>query len=496
MGSPSFTNCPGGTWSDEFQATNISACVETERGYYTTSGSSSASRQACPAGYFCPQRTSVYTNHPCPSGRFSGSTGLYSTTQCQNCTIGNYCLQAAIAPTQCPVGRYNSNPRGTEAASCSLCERGWACPIAGMYEMTTRCRQGSYCPEGTSYENQYPCPLGRYSDEINLTSADECLLCPERFACTDTLGTISATIVDCEAGHYCPTATPSRTSFDCSSGRYSPRTDLKEDGECTICDEGTFCSGGQSTVTGACEAGHYCPPGTKFKNEYPCPAGKYSPLTDNVELADCVDTPPGSYSTSGSATYVSCPAGKYSSLNNTESSGASSGTSSTFPQCTSCSAGSFCPTGSITPTDCGVGYSSDKNQHVCDICAAGTYCASPNSVTSLLTTQGGDWANNHHLFGRCFPGTICYEGHTTVPTLAADPCPDANYCPMATPVPVECPAGTYQPSTGQDELADCIPSPAGKYSLQGVDAVSGDCSPGHYCPERSTSPTQVPCPER
>jgi len=37
---------------------------------------------------------------------------------------------------------------------------------------------------------------------------------------------------------------------------------------------------------------------------------------------------------------------------------------------------------------------------------------------------------------------------------------------------------------------------AGKYSLNGVSSVSGDCSPGYYCPGSSTSPTQIPCPSR
>ena len=495
-GSSYYSNCPGGTYSDLLKATNISACLETQRGYYTTHGSSSLHVTACPAGYYCPQRTSVYSNTPCPAGTFSGATGLYSSTQCQNCTIGNFCPQAAISPTQCNIGRYNPHERGTESSICGLCERGWACPVAGMFEMTTRCQPGCYCPSGTSYSHQYPCPLGRYSDEINLTSADECLLCPERFACTSTVGTISATIVSCAPGHYCPTGTPSTTSFDCSPGRYSSRDDLKEDDECTICDQGTYCSGGSSTTSGPCQAGHYCPPGTKFPNEFPCPAGKYSPSTSNVQLSDCLNTPPGSYSPSGSANYYDCPAGKYSSVNNTETSGIAGGSSSTFPACTACTAGSYCPANSATPMDCGVGFSSDKNQGNCDTCAVGHYCASPNSVTSIMLVNGGSWSNNHHLFGRCFNGTYCPSGHSTVPTLAADACPDGHYCPTATVTPSECPAGTYQPFTGQDDLADCIPSPPGKYSLQGINAISGDCSPGHYCPEKSTSPTQIPCPER
>lgn len=94
--------------------------------------------------------------------------------------------------------------------------------------MTTHCDPGHYCPDGTSFPNQFPCPLGSYTDAINLTIAAECTPCPERFACSQTIGTQSNTIETCAPGHYCPPSTPSPTSFDCPPGTYSNRTDLKE----------------------------------------------------------------------------------------------------------------------------------------------------------------------------------------------------------------------------------------------------------------------------
>ncbi|KAG9415802.1 hypothetical protein AC1031_000182 [Aphanomyces cochlioides] len=38
------------------------------------------------------------------------------------------------------------------------------------------------------------------------------------------------------------------------------------------------------------------------------------------------------------------------------------------------------------------------------------------------------------------------------PTLQSNACPQGYYCPIATPSPVYCPAGTYNNVTGQDAL--------------------------------------------
>jgi hypothetical protein len=113
-----------------------------------------------------------------------------------------------------------------------------------------------------------------------------------------------------------------------------------------------------------------------------------------------------------------------------------------------------------------------------------------------MLTLGGEWSNSHQPSGRCFNGTYCAVQQTTIPTLLADPCPDAHYCPTATPAPLECPAGTYNPHTGQDELEDCTVTPAGYYTTIAVNVLTGPCNPGHYCPAGSTSPDEIPCPER
>lgn len=61
---------------------------------------------------------------------------------------------------------------------------------------------------------------------------------------------------------------------------------------------------------------------------------------------------------------------------------------------------------------------------------------------------------------------------------------------------VPCPSGTYNSETGQDSVSDCIPTPAGKYSISASSSPTGLCNPGHYCPMSSSGPNEIPCPAR
>ncbi len=58
-----------------------------------------------------------------------------------------------------------------------------------------------------------------------------------------------------------------------------------------------------------------------------------------------------------------------------------------------------------------------------------------------------------------------------------------------------CPYGTYNRLKARSAITDCQPVEGGFY----VDTLasttwSGECSPGHYCPEGSVSKTQASCP--
>lgn len=76
-------------------------------------------------------------------------------------------------------------------------------------------------------------------------------------------------------------------------------------------------------------------------------------------------------------------------------------------------------------------------------------------------------------------------------------CPAGSYCPKATITPIKVSSGFYQPHQAiGDEAAKVICPPGYHCPNSGMVTYKGyHCSPGHYCPAGSTSPTQEKCPE-
>ena len=57
--------------------------------------------------------------------------------------------------------------------------------------------------------------------------------------------------------------------YDCPAGRYG-RADRLDTSACS----------------GACQKGHYCPPGSISRNELPCPKGRYG-ITEGLTGMEC-----------------------------------------------------------------------------------------------------------------------------------------------------------------------------------------------------------------
>ena len=57
--------------------------------------------------------------------------------------------------------------------------------------------------------------------------------------------------------------------------------------------QGKYCDGTDTTTTFICPKGFYCPAGTKYPNQYPCPAGKYNPSEGKGALSDCLNVDKG-----------------------------------------------------------------------------------------------------------------------------------------------------------------------------------------------------------
>lgn len=486
-GSDTITLCSPGYRGFRTGQSSIVACETCDRGTYC-SNAGTVDGRLCPAGYFCPEGTATFAAYPCPAGTFSESQGLFSAGQCRNCTAGNYCLGPS-SPLSCPGGTYNPFPGGSSMSSCLPCEAGFACPASGMSSLVVPCSRGYFCPPGTVNPSQYSCPAGTFSDSVNLVSHSGCTQCPAGYTCG--VSTTTAQLQECRLGYYCPNGTASGFDIPCPPGTFSANSLLGRAAECSICPPGSFCSGGEITVSGPCSAGYVCPAGSMTPTQLPCPAGTFSSETDLFNIAQCLECGAGFYCEEAATQMTPCPAGTYSSQNGTESAGPG-----VYPACQTCSAGYKCIEGSTMQVECGVGFYSDFGEASCHICPLGRYCGSNTTTNSSLFTGGGSWAKSGDPAGLCFNGTYCPLGMQRAPDLLRDACPAGFYCPAGTRYPVACPPGTFNGVTGQDALSDCQFTPAGFYSIQNATKPTGLCSPGFYCPVGSSGPQQVPCPVR
>lgn len=52
---------------------------------------------------------------------------------------------------------------------------------------------------------------------------------------------------------------------------------------------------GNYTQPRSCPVGHYCPPGTKFADQYPCPVGTFGDSVQMQDVTECTDCLPGTY---------------------------------------------------------------------------------------------------------------------------------------------------------------------------------------------------------
>lgn len=91
----------------------------------------------------------------------------------------------------------------------------------------------------------------------------------------------------CKPGYYCPSQTPAPDRYPCPEGTFSSRADLTAASECTKCTASYYCSGGESTTTGICAPGYYCPEGTAYPFDFGCENGTYNEKEGMDDKADC-----------------------------------------------------------------------------------------------------------------------------------------------------------------------------------------------------------------
>ena len=148
----------------------------------------------CPPGYYCPEGSTNFLNHPCgsidvycpegsdspitvPDGFLSGPESVNSTIryEIEACPLGHFCIDGKVE--LCPPGTYG-NVTGLSSSLCS-----GLCPL------------GFYCPGGTVAYEKYPCSGGYYGSDFGLWN--------------DTCSGA------CSPGYYCPPSSTNATSFPC-----------------------------------------------------------------------------------------------------------------------------------------------------------------------------------------------------------------------------------------------------------------------------------------
>lgn len=221
-----------------------------------------------------------------------------------------------------------------------------------------------------------------------------------------------------------------------------------------------------------------------------------------------------------------CAAGRYGSV-----------AGLTSPTCSGlCPKGSYCPEQSVLPTPCRPGvFGGEEGLFTAEcsgVCAAGYWCPEASTSSTERTCRPGLLGEGTGLTSAECSKKCTKEDSASATLPCADAlCPAGYFCEVSALTPVACgaphlycPEGSFEPTVSDEGyytvrnadhddpttrthqvicplghyctngvMAEC---PAGTYgSTEGLSspACSGQCSPGHYCPPKSTRATMWPC---
>ena len=198
----------------------------------------------------------------------------------------------------------------------------------------------------------------------------------------------------CEAGYYCPAGTKRVSEFACPSGTYNSNYGSTSSSVCTTCPSGYFCPKGSASPT-PCFPGFLCTD-TGLKSMIPCPGGTYQ---NQKQQTICTTCPQGAFCPTASVYPQLCPPGTYNDFTGIEF----------ITQCKACPNNHLCSIFGLSSYSDGTqpiaepGYLSPLNSKYGQElpCPPGTY----DTTTGTLTSPSSCTA--------CPAGVSCREGTST-----------------------------------------------------------------------------------
>ena len=192
---------------------------------------------SCDTGFACPYSNLSAPYLPCDAGFFCF---MNATTTCPDgsdgtgwpCPPGRYCEAGTQSIQECPIGTFSPDERNVKISDCQNCTTRMFCSANGLSEPNGNCSAGFYCPGGD----------------------------------------YRADSIECPAGHFCPPR--SGSPRPCPSGQYQSSSGMFD---CDICPEGLVCNATFEPVifpSTPCPTGYFCPNGTEYGEQHPCPQGK------------------------------------------------------------------------------------------------------------------------------------------------------------------------------------------------------------------------------
>lgn len=284
---------------------------------------------------------------PCNEGMESMEAGRYTcepclidevfnsgTQECEKVTQGKGAIHGMFDQEKCHYGHYSNTASidDPDNVDCMECDPGSLCGSASTSATQTPCPDGYWCnawDENTGAISKYPCPAGYKSSGLvgtaRTTRELACTICSAGNYCEGA----DFPETPCLKGYWCPTGTKFATQYPCPAG--------------------TISAAGASDVTacGPCGANEFCPMGTGISR--PCPPGS---SCDGLQLDRYSDM---------------CPEGQYNNGG-----------------CTNCPVDHYCPTGITYPLKCPAGYKGRSGLsgsgggkdrlYDCELCAQGELC--------------------------------------------------------------------------------------------------------------------------